>query len=421
MPPTWPCWNAGPTRTPLVKAGRGRLTAVIAKASKGHQGPERASRVAGRRPGRRSTSTATHPAVSPSTDLAAEVATEVRLLRATQAELAVHAAERENALPLGRPRRPGPQPARPGRGRRPRPGRRSWATRPGSANGKQFRSFTGLVPKASRDRRHRPQGPAHVQGRLVAAAHHPRPRRRHRPQAGPPAGPHLLRADGRAGQGPPRRPLRRRRQPGRTGLGRDGPAACPTSSATPTAAPSPPPRPKPIIAEHWTVPADVRARRRSKKAGKAPQKVLAGQSKPRRSRRRRTGRPSPPNIVHGDPQTSQEEPLDTRSPIGNQAARTSLVVHRARVHATYKRRCASTSGSSPSARAARSPCPRFARRRAATPGPWPGARLSPDANCPLPGAELREPPAAQDVQRAPEGSPAGSLSGRPQRAVCART
>lgn len=35
------------------------------------------------------------------------------------------------------------------------------------------------------------------------------------------------------------------------------------------------------IAEHWTVPPDVRARRRSKKAGKAPQKVLAGQSKPR--------------------------------------------------------------------------------------------------------------------------------------------
>jgi hypothetical protein len=34
---------------------------------------------------------------------------------------------------------------------------------------------------------------------------------------------------------------------------------------------------KAIIAEHWTVPADVRARRRSKKAGKAPQTVRAGQ------------------------------------------------------------------------------------------------------------------------------------------------
>jgi hypothetical protein len=36
---------------------------------------------------------------------------------------------------------------------------------------------------------------------------------------------------------------------------------------------------KTIIATHWTVPADIRAHRRTKK-GKAPQKVLTGQSKP---------------------------------------------------------------------------------------------------------------------------------------------
>lgn len=41
-----------------------------------------------------------------------------------------------------------------------------------------------------------------------------------------------------------------------------------------------PERAKAIIAEHWTVPADVRARRRGKKAGKAPKNVLAGRSKP---------------------------------------------------------------------------------------------------------------------------------------------
>jgi Transposase IS116/IS110/IS902 family len=34
---------------------------------------------------------------------------------------------------------------------------------------------------------------------------------------------------------------------------------------------------KAIIAEHWTVPPEVRARRRSKKTGKAPHKVLEGQ------------------------------------------------------------------------------------------------------------------------------------------------
>jgi hypothetical protein len=41
---------------------------------------------------------------------------------------------------------------------------------------------------------------------------------------------------------------------------------------------------KTIIAQHWTVPADVRARRRNKKnkkKGKAAKNVLAGQSKPR--------------------------------------------------------------------------------------------------------------------------------------------
>jgi hypothetical protein len=37
---------------------------------------------------------------------------------------------------------------------------------------------------------------------------------------------------------------------------------------------------KAIIAEHYTVPPEVRARRRSKKVGKAPQKVLTGHSKP---------------------------------------------------------------------------------------------------------------------------------------------
>jgi hypothetical protein len=45
---------------------------------------------------------------------------------------------------------------------------------------------------------------------------------------------------------------------------------------------------KAIIAEHWTVPAGVRARRRSKKMGKAPQQVLTahGKSHPNRADRR---------------------------------------------------------------------------------------------------------------------------------------
>ena len=78
----------------LVKTGLKRLTAVIAKASNNHQGAERArewldAAEASIR------LYANHPAVA-FADLAAEVASEVRLLRATQAELAAHAAEREN-------------------------------------------------------------------------------------------------------------------------------------------------------------------------------------------------------------------------------------------------------------------------------------------------------------------------------------
>jgi len=42
---------------------------------------------------------------------------------------------------------------------------------------------------------------------------------------------------------------------------------------------------KTIIAEQWTVPADVRARRRSKKAGKAPKNVHTGQSRPQTGQR----------------------------------------------------------------------------------------------------------------------------------------
>jgi hypothetical protein len=69
---------------------------VIGTASHGHQGAERAERW-------RQAATAAavqlydgHPPVA-FTDRAAEVRTEVRLLRVTQAELAVHAIERENA------------------------------------------------------------------------------------------------------------------------------------------------------------------------------------------------------------------------------------------------------------------------------------------------------------------------------------
>jgi transposase len=79
----------------LLRLGLKRLSALIEKTSKGHQGIDRA----------RQWITAAeasielydaHPAVA-FADLAAEIATEVRLLCAIQTELAAHAVERENA------------------------------------------------------------------------------------------------------------------------------------------------------------------------------------------------------------------------------------------------------------------------------------------------------------------------------------
>jgi len=78
----------------LLRLGLKRLTALIEKHSHGHQGIDRARRWI-------TAAEASvelygdHPAVA-FADVAAEIATEVRLLRATQAELAPHATEREN-------------------------------------------------------------------------------------------------------------------------------------------------------------------------------------------------------------------------------------------------------------------------------------------------------------------------------------
>ena len=57
-----------------------------------------------------------------------------------------------------------------------------------------------------------------------------------------------------------------------------------------------------IIAEHWTVPAEVRARRRNKKAGGPPSD---------HNRIASTGRPSPHSIVNPSHATGQ--PASTKS------------------------------------------------------------------------------------------------------------
>ena len=291
----------------LARAGQARLTALIARASHGHQGAERARQwldaaraslelYAGpprrqlHRPGRRGRHRGAAAA------------------RHHPAELAAHAAERENryrqvdpaalarSLPgladVGGPALAAcmgdPAPLRP---------RQAVALlhRPG--------------PQGVGDRGHRPQGPAHVQGRILAAAHHPGPRRRPRPQARPPAGPHLLPADDRAWQRPPRRAsawtaaclaerawtVMRRGTPYII-CDTDGRPVTPRQAST-------------IIGERWTVPPEVRARRRSKKTGKAPRKS------PKDSTH---GAASPAAPLHPTTSAPSSRPLDNRSSIGNQ-------------------------------------------------------------------------------------------------------
>jgi transposase len=260
----------------LVKVGHRRLTATIAKASNNHQGPERATEwLAAARAAL--DLYGDDPAVAFS-DLAAEVATEVRLLRAAQRELAAHAAERERCyrwVDPGALARSLPGLAEVGG-----PAVVAIMGDPGRfRHGKQFRAFTGLTPKASEtgdsDRKGQAMskaGSSLLRTTFIRAADHARK-----------LDPQLARIY-----------WTQMVERGKDHLGalcvvaanlaertwavmdRGMPyVICDTDGRPVTTDEA-----KTIIAAHWTVPADVRARRRSKK-GKAPQRVLTGQSKPR--------------------------------------------------------------------------------------------------------------------------------------------
>lgn len=265
----------------LVKAGVKRVTALIAKASAGHQGAERAEQWI-------AAAEASielyggHPAVA-FADLAAEVATEVRLLKAIQAELASHSAAREATYqavdPAGLAR------SLPGLATVGGPALVAAMGEPARfARGKQFRSFTGLVPEASEtgdtDRKGQPMskaGSSLLRTTVVRAAD---TARRQDPQL---ARIYYLQMVERgkdhlgalcvvaANLAERAWTVMHRAEPYQL---RD------TDGREVTAAEA-----KAIIAEHWTVPTEVRARRRSKKAGKAPKNVPAGQSRPQTSQR----------------------------------------------------------------------------------------------------------------------------------------
>ena len=283
---------ADPNR--LVAAGTKRLTTLIAKASHNHLGAERAGQWIAAAEASLELY-AGHPAVA-FDDLATEIATEVRLLRAISAELAVHAEAREAAYqhvdPTALAR------SLPGLADVGGPALASTMGEPARfKRGKQFRSFTGLVPKASEtgdtDRKGQPMskaGSSLLRTTLVRAADTARKQ-----------DPQLARIyyvqmveRGKDHLGANCVVAAALAERAWTVMARGEPYEIrDTDGRTVTAAEA-----KAIIDEHWTVPADVRARRRSKKAGKAPKKVPTGQSKPHaRSAGERGDLPLPPSSV----------------------------------------------------------------------------------------------------------------------------
>jgi len=250
----------------LVKAGRKRLVTVIANASNNHTGVERAqewldaaSAAIDLYAGHRAVAFA---------DLAAEVATEVRLLRATQTELAAHAAERESAYrwvdpgALAR--------SLPGLAEIGGPALVATMGNPARfAKGKQFRAFTGLVPKTSEtgdtDRKGQTMskaGSSLLRTTLIRAADTARKQ-----------DPQLARIyyvqmveRGKNHLGALCVVAANLAERAWTVMHRTMPYVICDNDGTPVS----PDEAAAIIAEHWTVPAEVRDRRRNKK-GKAPQ------------------------------------------------------------------------------------------------------------------------------------------------------
>ena len=207
-------------------------------------------------------------------DLAAEVATEVRLLRAVQNELAVHASEREAAYrkvdPAGLAR------SLPGLADVGGPNVIAIMGDPTRFDrGKQFRSFTGLVARTSEtgetNRKGQPMskaGSSLLRTTFVRAADHARKQdpqlaRIYHVQMVERGKDHLGALCVVAANLAERTWVVMRRQTPYV--------ICDTNnrSVTPAEATA-------IIAEHFTVPAEVRARRRSKKMGKAPQAARTG-------------------------------------------------------------------------------------------------------------------------------------------------
>lgn len=275
----------------LLAAGPARLRTLIAKTSHGHQGAARAEQW------RAAAQAAValygqHPAMS-WMDLAAEVATEVRLLQAVRAELDVHAAARAEAYRFTDPAKLAA--SLPGLATVGAPAVTAITGRAARfRTGKQFRSFTGLAPRASEtgetDRKGQPMSKAGnrlLRTTLIRAADNAR---RQDPQL---AKIYYTQMVERGADHLKACCVVAAHLAGRlhTVLVRQMPYVVCDTDTTPVD----PATAKQIIGERWTVPAEVRARRRSRKtrptarAGKAPQQVHTGHDGPTARRGGRRG------------------------------------------------------------------------------------------------------------------------------------
>jgi hypothetical protein len=289
----------------LARAGLPRLTALIATASHGHQGAGRASQWLEAAQASLALY-AGHPAVD-FAGLAAEVATEIGLLRATCAELAAHAAQREQRYRAVEPA--GLARSLPGLAQVGGPALAACMGDPARfGHGKQFRSFTGPTPRASEtdetDRKDQPMskaGSSLLRTTLVRAAD---TARKQDPQLARIYHQQMTSAakttPARSAWSPP---------PSPSGPGPSCAAALPTSSATPTASPSPPSRPK--RSSPGTRPCPPKS---------APGGAARRRGRPPESPRRtvRTGQPPPRHHSTPPRPARQADHLTTESPIGNQ-------------------------------------------------------------------------------------------------------
>jgi transposase len=274
----------------LVAVGRARLQRLLGTASAARQGAQRATQWLAAAHAALELY-GDHPAIAWQ-DLAAEVATEVRLLRATQAELDRHAGQREACYRQVDPAalaRSLPGLAEIG-------GPALVATM-GPAqrftNASKFRCFTGLAPKASEtgqtDRKGQPitkAGNRLLRTTLVRAADHAR---RQDPQLARIYWTQMVQR-GKDHLGAVCVVAAHLAERAWTVMDRGTPYVICDIDGTPVT----PAQAKAIIADHWTVPEQVRRRRRSKK-GKAPQQVLQGHVTGARSATRRPS-PSPASL-----------------------------------------------------------------------------------------------------------------------------